>query len=62
MKKVLYVILAFGIIHVCPAQGVDKKEEFKFIPPLFKKKGATKSRDSIKFTPPVIQKNREVKT
>jgi hypothetical protein len=49
-------------LHVCSAKGVDKKEAFKFIPPLFKKKGASKSRDTIKFTPPVIQKNREVKT
>jgi hypothetical protein len=61
MKKLLFVIFSFGIIHVCSAQGVDKKEEFKFIPPLFRKKGATKSRDTIKYTPQVIQKNREVK-
>jgi Na+-translocating ferredoxin:NAD+ oxidoreductase RnfG subunit len=55
------LIFVFVIVTVSNAQRVEKKEVFKFVLPLFRKKGITKSRDMIKFSRPVTQKIRESK-
>jgi hypothetical protein len=62
MKKLLFGLFALGTVSFCNAQTADKKEEVKFTPPVIvKDEPATKSTNTVKFSSPIIKKNKTAK-